>query len=73
MVEQELIGQTEGKEESVQTVEAREKYRDAVWTRRDRIRKGKAQIELNLARDAKRMDSEGTEDARKAECTPSDK
>ena len=30
-----------------------EEYRDAVWTCRRRIRKTKAQVELNLARDVK--------------------
>ena len=31
----------------------REEYRNAVWTCRDGIRKAKAQMELNLARDVK--------------------
>jgi len=31
-----------------------EEYRDVAWLCRDRVRKAKAQLELNLARDTKK-------------------
>jgi len=53
MAEQRLAGQTEGKKENTGRWEAWKKYRNAVQTHRDEIRKDKVQTELNMARDVK--------------------
>ena len=57
MAEQGPVGQTEGKEGDIQTVEAGtrgwEEYRDVIWTCIDGIRKAIDHMQLNLIRDVK--------------------
>ena len=48
-----LRGEKEAYKRWKQGQAAWEEYRDVVWEARDHIRKAKAQIELNLARDVK--------------------
>ncbi|KAK4815438.1 LOW QUALITY PROTEIN: hypothetical protein QYF61_002827 [Mycteria americana] len=52
---------------------SKEEYRDAAWSCRDGVRKGKAQLELNLARDA-RNNKKGfyryPEEEGQRKCTP---
>ena len=57
MEEQGAPQQAQPQKESLQGVEARtvtwEEYRETAWVARDQVRKAKALIELNLARDVK--------------------
>ena len=48
-----LKGKKEGHRQWKQGQVSWDKYRDAAWLCRDGVRKAKAQLELNLARDTK--------------------